>query len=133
MLDWVGRLAGPSAFFGQSVLLLWLLSFDFDFFHVQVFRPYSLVCYGLLGIWLAMGLQPHDVPGRTPSPMAGAQASGPGDGGRSHRRPGNGRLFGIGELGCQQPGRLGFRPTLCGHGVRGPPAERRPDDIGRTR
>ena len=57
LLDWVGRCAGPVAFAGQSVVLLWLLNFDFDFFHVQVFRPYSLVCYGLLGIWLALGLQ----------------------------------------------------------------------------
>ena len=55
-LDWVGRLAGPVAFFGQSILLVWLLGFDFDFFHVQVFRPYPLLSYGLLGIWLAMGL-----------------------------------------------------------------------------
>ena len=56
LLDWVGRCAGPAVFVGQSVVLVWLLDFDFDFFHVQVFRPYSLVCYGLLGIWLAMGL-----------------------------------------------------------------------------
>ncbi len=55
-LDWVGRLAGPAAFVGSSILLVWLLGFDFDFFHVQVFRPYPLICYGLLGIWLAMGL-----------------------------------------------------------------------------
>ncbi len=57
LLDWVGRCAGPVAFAGQSLVLLWLLDFDFDFFHVLVFRPYSVVCYGLLGIWLALGLQ----------------------------------------------------------------------------
>ena len=57
LLDWVGRCAGPAAFIGSSVVLLWLLNFDFDFFRVQVFRPYSLVCYGLLGIWMALGLQ----------------------------------------------------------------------------
>lgn len=56
ILDWVGRLAGPAVFLGQSVLLVWLLGFDYDFFHVQVFRPYPLLCYGLLGIWVAMGL-----------------------------------------------------------------------------
>ena len=56
-LDWAGRWAGPAIFVGQSVLLLWLLNFDFDFFHVQVFRAYPLVCYGLLAIWAAMGLQ----------------------------------------------------------------------------
>ena len=57
LLDWVGRSAGLVAFLGQSVLLLWLLDFDFDFFNVQVFRPYSLVCYGLLAMWTAVGLQ----------------------------------------------------------------------------
>ena len=56
LLDWAGRSAGFVAFFGQSVLLLWLIDFDYDFFHVQVFRPYSLVCYGLLAIWAAVGL-----------------------------------------------------------------------------
>ena len=56
VLEWVGRLAGPAVFIGQSVLLIWLLNFDFDFFRVQLFRPYPLVCYGLLGIWLAIGL-----------------------------------------------------------------------------
>ena len=57
LLDWAGRCAGPVAFLGQSVLLLWLLNFDYDFFHVQVFRPYPLICYGLLAIWMAAGLQ----------------------------------------------------------------------------
>ena len=28
----------------------------FDFFNISVFRPYSPVCYGLLGLWLAIGL-----------------------------------------------------------------------------
>jgi hypothetical protein len=37
-------------------LLLFLLAFDFDFFNIGIFRPYSLVCYGLLGLWLAIGL-----------------------------------------------------------------------------
>ena len=60
-LDWAGRWAGPVAFFGQSILLLLLLDFDFDFFQVQVFRPYPIVCYGLLAIWAAAGLQ-HAIP-----------------------------------------------------------------------
>ena len=83
-LDWIGRLAGPVAFFGQSILLLWLLSFDFDFFHVQVLRPYPLVCYGLLGVWLALGmnhamsLTADHLPGpvfRRPGMMMGVAAS----------------------------------------------------------
>ena len=57
MLEWAGRWAGPAILAGQSVLLLWLLNFDFDFFHVQVFRAYPLVCYGMLAIWAAVGLQ----------------------------------------------------------------------------
>ena len=56
-LGWAARSAGPAAFLGSSVVLLWLLNFDYDFFHVQVFRPYPLVCYGLLAIWTAVGLQ----------------------------------------------------------------------------
>ena len=57
VLDWVGRCAGPVAFLTQSILLIWLLNFDYDFFQVQVFRAYPLVCYGLLAIWAAIGLQ----------------------------------------------------------------------------
>ncbi len=57
LLDWFGRWAGPAAFAGMSVLLLFLLDFDYDFFNVQVFRAYPVVCYGLLAIWAAMGLQ----------------------------------------------------------------------------
>ena len=56
LLDWIGRWAGPAAFAGSSVGLLLLLNFDFSLYRVQVFRPYSLICYGLLGIWLALGL-----------------------------------------------------------------------------
>ena len=57
LLDRAGRWAGPAILAGQSVLLLWLLNLDFDFFHVQVFRAYPLVCYGMLAIWAAVGLQ----------------------------------------------------------------------------
>ena len=56
-LDWAARCAGPAAFLGSSVVLLWLLNSDYDFFHVQVVRAYPLVCYGLLAIWTAIGLQ----------------------------------------------------------------------------
>ena len=48
--------SGILVFLSNSVLLLALLAFDFDFFNISVFRPYSLVCYGLLGLWLAIGL-----------------------------------------------------------------------------
>ena len=49
--------SGVLVFLGQSVALMILLNFDFDYYFVAVFRPYSLVCYGLLAIWLATGLQ----------------------------------------------------------------------------
>ena len=48
---------GALAWLGNSVVLIGLLSFDFDAFSVSVFRPYSLVCYGLAAVWLAVGLQ----------------------------------------------------------------------------
>ena len=48
--------SGILIFLSNSVLLLALLAFDFDFFNIGVFRPYSLVCYGLLDLWLAIGL-----------------------------------------------------------------------------
>ena len=48
--------SGILVFLSNSVLLLVLLAFDFDFFNISVFRPYSLVCYGLFGLWLAIGL-----------------------------------------------------------------------------
>ena len=49
--------AGVAVFLCQSVILVMLLGFDFDPYHVAVFRPYSLVCYGLLALWAALGLQ----------------------------------------------------------------------------
>ena len=50
--------SGILVFLSNSVLLLALLAFDFDFdfFNINVFHLYSLVCYGLLGLWLAIGL-----------------------------------------------------------------------------
>ena len=51
--------AGSSAlvFLGQSVLLVGLLGFDFDYFWADTIRPYSLVCYGLASLWLALGAE----------------------------------------------------------------------------
>ena len=49
--------SGVLAFMGNSVVLLMLLEFDFDYIHVAIFRPYSLICYGLLAVWLAIGLE----------------------------------------------------------------------------
>jgi len=51
--------AGSSllVFLGNSVVLIVLLAFDFESFYIAVFRPYSLVCYGLAALWLAIGFQ----------------------------------------------------------------------------
>ena len=55
--QWLVAGAGLLVFLGNSVALVALLSFDFDFLQVSVFRPYSLVCYGLVALWLAIGFQ----------------------------------------------------------------------------
>ena len=57
VLDWMGRYASPAVFIGHSVVLVWLLDFDYDFFTRQILRAFPLVCYGLLAIWAAVGLQ----------------------------------------------------------------------------
>ena len=49
--------SGLLVFVGNSAVLIVLLSFDFDFLHVAIFRPYSLVCYGLVALWLSVGFQ----------------------------------------------------------------------------
>ena len=54
--QWTVLYSGLLVFLGNSVVLILLLGFDYDFFYVAVFRPYSLVCYGILALWLAVGL-----------------------------------------------------------------------------
>ena len=48
--------SGVLILLGHSLLLILLLQFDFEPVKVAVFRPYPLVCYGLLALWLAVGL-----------------------------------------------------------------------------
>ena len=48
--------SGLLVFLANSILLIVLLRFDFDDFQVAVFRPYSLLCYGIQAIWLGIGL-----------------------------------------------------------------------------
>ena len=52
----VETMAGALVFLGNSVALLLMLEFEFDFHRIAIFRPYSLVCYGMLALWLAVGL-----------------------------------------------------------------------------
>ena len=51
--------AGSSllVFLGNSGVLIALLAFDFEPRNLAIFRPYSLVCYGLAALWLAVGFQ----------------------------------------------------------------------------
>ena len=49
--------SGLLVFLGNSIVLIALLAFDFDFLHVAIFRPYSLLCYGIAALWLSIGLQ----------------------------------------------------------------------------
>ena len=55
-LDYLARWATPVVFLSQSVAIILLLSFDFDFQRIFVFRAYPSVSYGLLGLWTAIGL-----------------------------------------------------------------------------
>lgn len=54
---WPEAGSGILVFLAHSVALILLLNFDFDYLFVAVFRPYSLVCYGLTAIWLSVGVQ----------------------------------------------------------------------------
>ena len=49
--------AGALVLIGNSLVLIALLQFDFDAYNASVFRPYSLVCYGILALWLSVGMQ----------------------------------------------------------------------------
>ena len=55
--DRVAGWGGALVLLGNSVLLVFLLGFDFDARNLSVFRPYSLVCYGIAAVWLALGAQ----------------------------------------------------------------------------
>ncbi len=55
--QWLVAGAGLLVLLGNSVALVMLLGFDFDFYTIAVFRPYSLVCYGIIALWLAVGFQ----------------------------------------------------------------------------
>ena len=49
-------LAGEGlAFLSSGLVLAFVLGFDYDFLNVAVFRPYPLVAYGLLALWMGSG------------------------------------------------------------------------------
>ncbi|MGI9251170.1 MAG: glycosyltransferase family 117 protein [Pseudohongiellaceae bacterium] len=43
-------------FLAHSLLLILLLGFDYDFLKLAVFRPYPLVAYGTVALWMGNGL-----------------------------------------------------------------------------
>ena len=49
--------SGLLVFLGNSFMLILLLAFEFNAFWVAIFRPYTLVCYGMAALWLAVGLE----------------------------------------------------------------------------
>ena len=49
--------SGLLVFLAQSLVLIVLTNFSFNYIQVGIFRPYPLVCYGLLAIWSAVGFQ----------------------------------------------------------------------------
>ena len=49
--------SGALAMLGNSVVLIGLLGFDFEPMRLAVFRPYALICYGVVALWAAVGLQ----------------------------------------------------------------------------
>lgn len=55
--DRVAGWGGLLVLLGNSVLLILMLGFDFDIYNIAIFRPYSLVCYGIVAVWLALGAQ----------------------------------------------------------------------------
>ncbi len=61
--------SGLLVFAGNGFALILLLNFDFDPFWTAVFRPYPLVCFGVLAMWLAVGVQ--FLMERCPSRLAG--------------------------------------------------------------
>ena len=69
--------SGLLALLGNSVVLIVLLGFDFDVSKVAVFRPYPLIGYGVVALWLAAGMQLliDRLPGWTAARFPAAAAS----------------------------------------------------------
>lgn len=54
---WRGALLGEvAAVLASTVLLAFLLRFDYDYLKVAVFRPYPLVAYAVVAVWLGTGV-----------------------------------------------------------------------------
>ena len=49
-------ISGLLVLLGNSIVLIALIRYDFDYFRIAIFRPYSLACYGIFALWLGIGL-----------------------------------------------------------------------------
>ena len=58
-------------FLGGGVLLFFLVDYDYDFLNIGVFRVYPLLCYGVMGLWAALGLAwlVEKIPGKVTPPL----------------------------------------------------------------
>lgn len=53
---WTVSLGLTTAFFGGTLGLVLLVGFEYEFFTQAVFRPYPLISYGVMSLWLGLGL-----------------------------------------------------------------------------
>ena len=49
--------SGLLVLFGNSILLISLIGYDYEYFRIAIFRPYSLLCYGILALLTGAGIQ----------------------------------------------------------------------------
>ena len=68
----LGVLGEVAAFIASSFLLILLLGFDYEYLMVAVIRPYFLVPFGLVAIWMGIGI---DAMMQAPRFRRGARAS----------------------------------------------------------
>ena len=54
--DYILLAATTWVFLAHSLLLIMLLGFDYEFLNLAVFRPYPLVAYAMLTLWMGCGL-----------------------------------------------------------------------------
>jgi hypothetical protein len=54
--EWTVSLGLAFTFLGGTLLLVLLIGFEYEFFTQAVFRPYPLISYGVMSLWLGLGL-----------------------------------------------------------------------------
>ncbi len=56
MKRWAAVGSGLLVILGNGPMVILLMGLDFDSFYISIFRPFSLICYGILALWAAVGL-----------------------------------------------------------------------------